>query len=113
MTKDGLETAHTEFFSLKFTPTDYSEVDGFVILENRSYDPKASQINTTWTFYKKSGKDLKYMDKVDFQLHIYSLKELSSLLEKAKWETVAYYGSLVNLQPMTPLTSLNLVAKAI
>ncbi|MBX5321297.1 MAG: class I SAM-dependent methyltransferase [Candidatus Bathyarchaeota archaeon] len=107
------ETAHTEFFSIKFTPTSYSEIDNFVILENRSYDPKTAQLNTTWSFYKKHGNNLKFIDKVDFQLHIYSLNELVGLLEKAGWETIAYYGSLMNLQPMNPLTSLNVIAKAI
>ncbi len=108
-----VETAHTEFFSLKFTPTSYSEIDNFVILEDRSFDPRKAQINTTWTFYEKHGNDLKFVDKVDFQLHIYSLSELVGLLEKAGWETIAHYGSLSTLQPMTPLTSLNIVAKAV
>ncbi|MEM3730444.1 MAG: class I SAM-dependent methyltransferase [Candidatus Bathyarchaeia archaeon] len=107
------ETAHTEFFSLKFTPTTYSEIDDLVILENSRYDPKKAQITTTWAFYKKGVDNLKFIDKVDFQLHIYSLKELSSLLEKAGWETIAYYGDLTNLQPLSPLTSLNIVAKAV
>ncbi|MEM3579365.1 MAG: class I SAM-dependent methyltransferase [Candidatus Bathyarchaeia archaeon] len=107
------ETAHTEFFSLKFTPTSYSEINDFIILENRSYDPRKAQLITTWTFYKKHGNDLKYIDKVDFQLHIYSLSELVELLEKAGWETVAHYGNLTTLQPVTPLTSLNMVAKAV
>lgn len=106
------ETAHTEFFSLKFTPTSYSEINDFVVLENRSFDPRKAQMITTWAFYKKHGNDLKYIDKVDFQLHIYSLNELVELLEKAGWETVAHYGNLATLQPMTPLTSLNIVAKA-
>jgi len=84
------ETVHTEFFSLKFTPTDYSEIDNIVILENRTYDPKIAQLSTTWTFYKRHKNDLKFIDKVDFQLHIYSLSELVELLKKAGWETVAH-----------------------
>ncbi|MEM1564619.1 MAG: class I SAM-dependent methyltransferase [Candidatus Bathyarchaeia archaeon] len=107
------ETAHTEFFSLKFTPTSYSEVEDYVILENRSYDPQKAQISTTWAFYKKQGNDLKYIDKVNYQLRVYSLSELVELLEKAGWQTVANYGNLATLQPATPLTSLNIVAKAV
>jgi 2-polyprenyl-3-methyl-5-hydroxy-6-metoxy-1,4-benzoquinol methylase len=108
-----IETAHTEFFSVKFTPKCYSEIENIVILENRAYDPKTAQLNSTWTIYKRHKNDLKFIDKVDFQLHIYSLSELFELLKRAGWQTVAHYGSLSNLQPTTPLTSLNIVAKAI
>ncbi|MGQ9625130.1 MAG: class I SAM-dependent methyltransferase [Candidatus Bathycorpusculaceae bacterium] len=108
-----IETIHADFLSLKFTPTSYTEIDNFLILENRNYDQKTSQLNTTWTFYKKHKKDLKFIDKVDFQLHIYNPSELHNLLKNAGWETVTFYGNLSNLQPMNPLTSLNIVAKAI
>jgi hypothetical protein len=50
---------------------------------------------------------------VEFEIHVYSLSELSSLLREAGWETVRFYGNLSTLQPMSPLTSMNIVAKAI
>jgi hypothetical protein len=56
---------------------------------------------------------LQFIDKVDITLHVYSLSELSSLLMKAGWETVASYGNLATLQPMNPLTHMNIVAKAV
>lgn len=107
------ETAHAEFFSLKFTPTSYSEIGDYIILESRNYDPRKAKLSTTWTFYKKHENDLKFIDKVDFQLHIYNLSELAQLIEKAGWETIAHYGNLSTLQPMSPLTSLNIIAKAV
>jgi SAM-dependent methyltransferase len=106
------ETMHSEFLSAKFTPTSYVELSDIVMLENRKYDPTTSQMNTSWAFYKKHGQDLKFIDSVDFELHIYSPHELASLLRKAGWETVAFYGRLSTLQSMSPLTSLNIVAKA-
>jgi SAM-dependent methyltransferase len=106
------ETSHSEFISLKFTPTAYAEIGDIIMLENRKYDPKTSQLSTTWAFYQKNGDNLKFIDKVDFELHIYSPSELSCLLRKAGWETVTFYGNLSTLQPMNPLTSLNIVAKA-
>ncbi len=106
------ETTHSEFISLKFTPTAYTEVDNIVMLENRKYDPKTSQLSTTWTFYQKHGDNLRFIDRVEFELHIYSPTEISSLLKKAGWETAAFYGNLSTLQPMSPLTSLNIVARA-
>lgn len=107
------ETMHTEYLSLKFAPTSYTELDHIVMLENSKYDPIISQISTSWVFYNKRGEDLQFIDKVDITLHVYSLSELSSLLLKAGWETVASYGNLATLQPMSPLTHMNIVAKAV
>jgi 2-polyprenyl-3-methyl-5-hydroxy-6-metoxy-1,4-benzoquinol methylase len=107
------ETMHTEYLSIKFTPTSYTELDHIVMLENRNYDPITSQISSSWIFYNKRGQDLEFVDKVDITFHAYSLSELSSLLRRAGWETVASYGNLSTLQPMSPLTSMNIVAKAI
>jgi SAM-dependent methyltransferase len=107
------EAMHTEYLSIKFTPTSYTELDHIVILENMKYDPITSQISTSWIFYNKRGQDLEFIDKVDITLHVYSLSELSSLLLKAGWEIVASYGNLATLQPMSPLTHMNIVAKAV
>jgi ubiquinone/menaquinone biosynthesis C-methylase UbiE len=107
------ETTHTEFLALKFVPTGYSEVDNIVLLESRNYNPTTAQLKTDWKFYKKFGENLEFIDRIEYELHIYSPSELSSLLRKAGWEPVKFYGSFSTLQPMSPLTSLNLVAKAL
>jgi hypothetical protein len=107
------ETMHSEFISLKFSPTGFTELDDLVLLENRKYQPITSQMTTSWTFYSKRGNDLVFIDRVEFEHHIYTPSELSSLLREAGWETLAFYGSLSTLQPMSPLTSLNIVAKAV
>jgi len=106
------ETVHSEFLSLRFTPTGYQEIGNVIMLESRKYDPKICQANTTWTFYNKHGEDLEFIDRIELEHHVYSLSELSSLLTKAGWETETFYGSLSTLQPMSPLTSLNIVARA-
>jgi hypothetical protein len=107
------ETVHTEYFSLKFTPTSYAELDDMVMLENRKYDPTTAQANTCWTFYNKRGKNLEFIDKAEIVHHVYNLSELCALLKKAGWKTTASYGNLSTLQPMNPLTSMNIVAKAV
>jgi SAM-dependent methyltransferase len=106
------ETMHTEYLSIKFAPTSYSEIDDLVLLEDIQYDPVSACANTSWTFYAKRGKNLEFIDKVDFENHVYSASELSSLLRKAGWRTTALYGNIETLQPMSPLTSMNLVARA-
>jgi 2-polyprenyl-3-methyl-5-hydroxy-6-metoxy-1,4-benzoquinol methylase len=108
-----VETMHSEYLSIKFAPTSYTELDHILMLENRKYDPITSQATTSWIFYNRRGQDLEFIDKVDITHHVYSLSELSSLLRKAGWETVASYGNLATLQPMSPLTYMNIVAKAI
>jgi SAM-dependent methyltransferase len=107
------ETMHTEYLSIKFVPTFYQELGHIVMLENRKYDPITAQADTSWIFYNKRGRDLEFIDQVDIIQHIYSLSELSCLLRQAGWETVASYGSLSTLQSMSPLTSMNVVAKAV
>ena len=107
------ETMHTEYLSIKFAPASYTELNRFVILENRKYEPITSQASTSWIFYNKRGQDLEFVDRVDITHHVYSLSELSSLLLKAGWEAVASYGNLSTLQPMSPLTHMNIIAKAI
>ncbi|MEM3699640.1 MAG: class I SAM-dependent methyltransferase [Candidatus Bathyarchaeia archaeon] len=106
------ETMHTEFLAVKFAPTSYGEVDNILLLESRKYDQTTSQLKTVWTFYKKCGENLEFIDRVEYEIHVYSPSELSALLRKAGWEPIAFYGSFTTLQPMSPLTSLNLVAKA-
>jgi len=106
------ETMHSEFLSLKFAPNSCMELDDIILMENRKYDPTTSQISTTWTFYRKRGMDLEFIDTAEFELHIYSSSELCSLLRKASWEPVASYTSLKTLQPINPLGHMNVVAKA-
>ena len=107
------ETMHTERISLKFTPTSFTELGNIVMLENRRYDSTTAQMDTSWLFYKKQGQDLKFIDMADISHHVYSLSELCSLLKKAGWQTVAFYGDLSTLQPMSPLTHMNIIAKAV
>jgi ubiquinone/menaquinone biosynthesis C-methylase UbiE len=106
------ETMHSDFLAVKFTPTSYQEVGDIVLLESRKYDPTTSQLTVAWTFYNKRGENLEFIDRVVHETHVYSQSELSSVLRKAGWEPVAFYGSFLTLQSMNPLTSLNVVARA-
>jgi 2-polyprenyl-3-methyl-5-hydroxy-6-metoxy-1,4-benzoquinol methylase len=106
------ETMHSEYLSLKFVPTGCSEIEDMVLMENRKYEPITQRQETTWTFYRKKGNDLKFIDAVTIKLHTYSLGELAAILKKAGWKTIATYGSLITLQPMSPMTAMNIIAKA-
>jgi 2-polyprenyl-3-methyl-5-hydroxy-6-metoxy-1,4-benzoquinol methylase len=106
------ETMHSDFLAVKFTPTSYQEVGDIVLLEGRKYDSTTSQLEAAWTFYNKRGENLEFIDRIEFENHVYSQSEFSSVLKKAGWEPVAFYGSFSTLQPMNPLTSMNVVARA-
>jgi hypothetical protein len=106
------QTMHTEYLPIKFVPTSYTEIDNIVMLEDRRYDPITARSAAAWIFYKKRGKNLEFIERIELENHIYSLSKISALLKKAGWETIATYGNLATLQPMSPLTSMNIVAKA-
>jgi SAM-dependent methyltransferase len=106
------ETMHTDFLAVKFTPTSYQEVGDIVLLENRKYDATTSQIKANWAFYNKRGENLEFIDRIELENHVYSQSELSSVLRKAGWEPVAFYGSFLTLQALSPFGSLNVVARA-
>lgn len=106
------ETAHSEYLSLRFAPTSFMEVEDMVVLESRKYDLIKSEITTSWAFYERRGENLNFIDRVEFHLHVYSYSELCGLLGEAGWEAVALYGSLATLQPKSPLSHMNIVAKA-
>lgn len=108
------ETMHSEYLSSRARAffTSFMELEDVVLLERRKHDPIRSKMETSWAFYRKDGNDLKFLDRVEFHLQIYSPSELCNLLSKAGWETVAMYGNLLMLQPKSVSSHLNIVAKA-
>lgn len=107
-----LETTHQGAASMRQSQTSFLEIDDTVLLEKSAYDQSSSEKRTTWTFYRKIGNDLHYLDELEYMIHVYSLSELSALLKKAGWQIEAYYGNVSTQQPMSPLTGMNIIAKA-
>jgi len=104
------DTAHSARWPV--VRTSYSDLGDMVMLEEAKQDQFRFTVQTTWSFYSKDGQNLKFVDKVGFEIHVYGLSEFSSLLSEAGWEPVVAYGDLSTLQPLTPLTGLNLVSVA-
>jgi SAM-dependent methyltransferase len=92
--------------------TSFSDLGDCVMLEEHKFDPITSTAKTNWTFYRKSGSDLIFIDRLSYEVHMYSLGELSELLRSAGWSPVVAYGSLITRQPVTSSTGLNLVCIA-
>lgn len=106
-------TMHSEFLSLKFTPRSYSEYGDIVLLDERKYDRTTSDMKNAWRFYGKKGTSLHLIDTIKYQIHVYSLSELSGLLKKAGWKVAETYGSMQHREPMGPATAMNVVAVAV
>jgi ubiquinone/menaquinone biosynthesis C-methylase UbiE len=70
-----VQTTHSGYISLKFSPTAFTEVGDMVLMESREYDPTTSQMKTSWAFYNKRGEDLEFVDRVEYEIHVYSLSE--------------------------------------
>jgi SAM-dependent methyltransferase len=58
----------------------------------RKFDTKKLWHESNWSFYTKTGQDLKLKAKVRIHHRVYSLYELRALLEKAGWRYVKSYG---------------------
>lgn len=86
--------------------------DETVVLEYSVFDPQCSRIESTWSFYRRDGENLLFLDRTKFDYHVYSLSELFALLRAAGWEVETCYGNLTTREQITPQTSLNLIAKA-
>jgi cyclopropane fatty-acyl-phospholipid synthase-like methyltransferase len=107
-----IETMHTGRASLIKSEHSFIEFDEMMMLDNSTYDPLSSIQTSSWTFYRKKGKDLEYVDRLDYKVYIHSLKELSSMLDQAGWRVDAFYGDISTFQSMSPYTSMNIVARA-
>ena len=79
-----------------------SEIGDFIVVENPVFDPIRSILRNKWVFYKKSGRDLLYVDEFSFTLRIYTLTELIEMAESVGWSFEAVYHSLETLEPPHP-----------
>ena len=84
-----------------------------IMLEQGKFDPLASRQITHWNFYQKKGRDLAFIDELDYNIHVYSSSELTTLLAKAGWKVEEIMGNLINGTHFSSATGMNLIAKAI
>lgn len=79
--------------------------DELVVVEEHRFDPVESVVTNKWTFYRLDGKDLCYLDEVEFRLRIYTLRELVTLARRADWELVEAVDDPVKATPYKPCGS--------
>lgn len=113
------ETDHTGQLMFRLNKRRFFENDNYLILNDASMDYITNMFTATFRYYTKEGDILKYFDTFDYQVRVYSVSELSSLLERAGWKVIGAYEDLQTLEPFTGNaifkgnTSMNLVAKAV
>ncbi len=90
------------------------EVDEeLVMVEQPKLHPEKQVLENTWTFYKRRGRNLEYVDQVSFTMKAYTLSQLTELAEEAGWKLAKAYHSLKTLEPYKPgLSNINAVYKA-
>ena len=113
------ECDHIGQLMLNFDKTRVYEHEDAVMISEASMDYISNMFTAVFKYYAKEGDVLKYRDSFNYQARIYSVSELSSLLERAGWKVTAAYESIEDLQPFTDraifkgTASMNIVARAI
>ncbi|HEX7320437.1 MAG TPA: class I SAM-dependent methyltransferase [bacterium] len=91
----------------------YDDIGDYVILHNGKFDRPHSYNDETWTFYKKTGKNLRHVDKLALRLRIYGANEIVDMAEKAGMEFVEAYDLLSTLQPPKQDSGINMVFRKV
>jgi 2-polyprenyl-3-methyl-5-hydroxy-6-metoxy-1,4-benzoquinol methylase len=91
----------------------YEEVGDYYILHKGKFDRAHSINNESWIFYKKAGKNLKYVDKLDLQLRIYGSNEIVDMAEQAGMQFVDAYDLLSTLKPLRTESGINMVFRKV
>jgi D-alanine-D-alanine ligase len=105
------ELDHIDHLTHNIKSNLYFEKEDAVILTNATFDTPKFQ--STMRYYSKEGDDLKFIDTLIYQLHMYGVEELFSLLHRSGWKVIGAYGKLETREPVTVDTLMNVVAKAI
>jgi ubiquinone/menaquinone biosynthesis C-methylase UbiE len=88
----------------------YDEYKDIAVIDIPSFDPVKSIIRSEWRFYKRRGMELEYIDNVEFELRVYTLKEIIEMVESVGWKLAELYGDIRTLASFKPaLSGLNAV----
>ncbi len=83
-----VETLNRDFILRNFTPIGIEEAAGIEKRDQRRLNLETSSVESIWTFYERRGDNLTHRLRIELELRMYSLHELSQLLDKAGWRTV-------------------------
>ena len=111
-----LDTANqdwTAFFNTYLRSGDYFiDYGDFAVVEHHEYDPTTSRAKTKWLFYDKAGKDLRFVDEVEYEVRLYALHELVRIAQEAGWKFLEAFKNLKIRSPFVPVGPINAIFKA-
>ena len=87
-TRNGLlldDTVNRDYLATNPQAKTVDTVGELELHERRKFDPETSSNESIWSFYMRSGRELKLKAKVRIHHRVYSLHELRALLERAGW----------------------------
>jgi SAM-dependent methyltransferase len=99
-----MHTANRDGIVKRFQARDLSTGEnGLVILMERELDLETSRMINYWTYYRRKGKDLHYLNRIEINHRVYSLHELKKQFQVAGWKYLASYGGF-DQRPLTTET---------
>jgi len=87
-TRNGLlldDTVNRDYLATNPQAKTVDTVGELELHERRKFDPETSSNESIWSFYMRSGRELKLKAKVRIHHRVYSPHELRALLERAGW----------------------------
>jgi SAM-dependent methyltransferase len=82
----------------------YTDVDEELARVSVSeFNPARSVLTVTRRYYRKSDRNLLFLDEVTFKVRAYTLHELVGMAEESGWQYVKAYKDVNTLEPYTPI----------
>ena len=104
-----LNTMSMDYLTNHYYPSPVDESKNYVILHKQKFDRHHGIMDSDWIFYRKTGRDLKYIDTINIKLRIYYINEMIEMAEKAGFRFIAAYDSILSLSPAKIDSPINLV----
>ncbi|TFH16367.1 class I SAM-dependent methyltransferase [Candidatus Bathyarchaeota archaeon] len=118
LTKPGgvfiMHTANRDCLIRRFQARDFEiREDDTVVLMERSLDLETSRMVNFWSYYRKEGEDLRFLNRMEINHRIYSLHELKEQFQASGWMVSASYGGFDQRPFTTDTFSMIIVAQRI
>jgi len=107
-----MHTVNRDSLVRRFQARDFSiDEEGLVVLMDRTLDLETSRMVNYWSYYRKEGEDLRFLNRMEINHRVYSLHELREQFSEAGWSVVEAYGGLDQRVLTTDTFSMVLVAQ--
>jgi SAM-dependent methyltransferase len=107
-----MHTVNRDSLVRRFQARDFDiDEDGLVVLMERTLDLETSRMVNFWSYYRKEGEDLRFLNRMEINHRVYSLHELMTQFSDAGWMVVEAYGGFDQRKLTTDTFSMVLVAQ--